>query len=820
MQKQYLQIWLKHKAVKITGYILLCLTTIITIVLISAAVYIHYNKPAIINKVKEAFAKNVNGQLQIGNMDVSLWARFPNITVTLENITITDSLNHSPLLQAKTISCSISPFQVAAAKPTLERLKVTHGILHLFIDSAGFDNSYILSPKKAPSSNIDNTNSQSLIHIIELDDVRFISEQVLNNKKFDILVKRAYANITRQDSLLLIAAEEDCQINRLGFNLANGSFFENIPVKGRWLLQFNPLSKTLHSPVNSIFINNSNFDISADFSFKDSGSFNLSASAGNISYQNAKAIVTKKIQNKLSFLSISQRIKVTALLKGQLKNGGDPQVYITCTASNNTLQTKLTRFDNCSFIGIYTNQLNPNQKPSDPNSIVYFNRFTGRWSGLEMVGDSIRIDNLSTPSFFFNFHSACSFQQLDSALNLKAINFDEGAATLNLQYNGPLAVDATIFANLTGDLKFTNGKITYLPHNLQFDHCNGNITFSKNSIAIKKITCNYKKNHFEVTGTGNSINSAIMATGKSNIACNIYCPSFNVSDFKGVFANNSNSVKANNSNKSLGNATSTLDDILDKGDIQLSISAGELLLNNFAAQNARVVLLLQQNNWQLQRASLNFGGGTFFVDATVFKSGNNFVADTKLDIKNADVRKAFYAFNDFGQEAITYQNLRGSLNAGGNLHMQLNNTGSIVPGSMQGTANFSILNGTLINFKPLINLQEYVFKNRDMTNVAFAEIKNNLTINQNQVLIPRMEIASTAMRIFIEGVYGVDTATDISIQVPFSNLSKPADGAPVNKGTDVKAGPSLYLRAKSRADGKVKIGLDLFRKFRKNKTIN
>lgn len=153
MQKKHLPIWLKHKAVKITGYILLCLTAIITIALISAAVYIHYNKPAIINKVKEAFAKNVNGQLQIGNMDVSLWARFPNITVTLDNITIADSLNHSPLLKAQSISCSISPFQLAASKPTLEKLKVIHGALHLFIDSAGFDNSYILSPKKAPSSN-------------------------------------------------------------------------------------------------------------------------------------------------------------------------------------------------------------------------------------------------------------------------------------------------------------------------------------------------------------------------------------------------------------------------------------------------------------------------------------------------------------------------------------------------------------------------------------------------------------------------------------------------------------------------------------------
>ncbi len=242
------------------------------------------------------------------------------------------------------------------------------------------------------------------------------------------------------------------------------------------------------------------------------------------------------------------------------------------------------------------------------------------------------------------------------------------------------------------------------------------------------------------------------------------------------------------------------------------------MLENFAAQNAKVYLLLQQNDWHIQRASLNFGGGSFLVDANVHHADTIFTGTAHLDIKNADVRKAFYSFDNFGQDGISYDNLRGTLNTSAALQMQFDSKGGIVPGSLQGTASFSVLNGSLINYKPVMAIQEYALKNRDLTNITFAEIKNNFTIKQNQIQIPRMEIASTAMRIFVEGVYGVINApTDISIQVPLSNLSKQTnDKTPGNKGVDARVGPSIYLRAKSRNDGKIKVGLDLFRKFRKS----
>ena len=78
-------------------------------------------------------------------------------------------------------------------------------------------------------------------------------------------------------------------------------------------------------------------------------------------------------------------------------------------------------------------------------------------------------------------------------------------------------------------------------------------------------------------------------------------------------------------------------------------------------------------------------------------------------------------------------------------------------------------------------------------------------------------IQSSALTMYIEGVYSFADRTDISIQIPFSTLkNKPHDNfKEIDKKTE-KPGASINLRAKDK-NGQVKIELDVFKKIRKKK---
>src|SRR6185295_17216681 len=99
-------------------------------------------------------------------------------------------------------------------------------------------------------------------------------------------------------------------------------------------------------------------------------------------------------------------------------------------------------------------------------------------------------------------------------------------------------------------------------------------------------------------------------------------------------------------------------------------------------------------------------------------------------------------------------------------------------------------------------MQNILFKNRDFDNIRFAELKDRLEIKNQEVKINRMEIQSSVMSMFVEGIFSNKGSTDISIQVPLSNIHKrDADFNPHNIGTEKRGGSSLYFRGRPGPDG-------------------
>jgi hypothetical protein len=104
-------------------------------------------------------------------------------------------------------------------------------------------------------------------------------------------------------------------------------------------------------------------------------------------------------------------------------------------------------------------------------------------------------------------------------------------------------------------------------------------------------------------------------------------------------------------------------------------------------------------------------------------------------------------------------------------------------------------------------------KKRDFSEIRFAELQNQLSIDSTTVTLQRMEIRSSVFTLYATGTYDMKTGTDMELQIPLSNLkNKNTDAPPESRGNDSKAGPSIRLRAKTDADGKLKISWDPFRK--------
>ncbi len=799
------------KAIGIFG---LCLLVILVI----AAAYVHFNKDEIIAGIEEKINNSISGNLTVKSTDVSILTTFPNVSVNLYEVSLTDSLYKKPLLHSAEIAIRINVFQLLSANPDVAKLVVKDAAVDLFKDSLGYSNSSALVKKDTAKAG---KSSSSIVRKIEFRNVSVSISDAPLNKLYAFTFNNLEASINRRDSLLLIKMDEECMIKGLGFNLKKGSYLQNqLLVAKNWKLAFNTSLLEISFNKTDISINNQNYNIEGNFHLKDSAWFHIHVITNNVAFKAAAQILPENVQKKLGLIEIKNPLtRLEAEINGPLARGTDPHLVATWSATGTEVVTPVITFSNSSFSGSFNNHISDTLEEGDENTTVTINNLKADWGDIPLTSDSLVIHDLSNPGLKFSIASHCSFKQLDEQLALETIELKDGSAQLTLNYDGPLIPDPSLLSKLNANIKFENGTLEYIPRNISFINCNGSIDISENNVTADSLSCDVEKNHFEINIRGNDVQRlAQKDSGKTFISCNVFTPLLNLADFKSSLSSAKNIKKRSAAGKLAATALK-IDDMLEKGDMLLDLKATKIVLDKFTANNMEAQFLFEQDDWQVQKAFLQHAGGSFTVSGKIHQVNASYhEAVAELNLRNVDIKRVFASFNNFGQDAITSANIEGKMNTTANLKLGLDNKGRIVENSIHGTVDFSVKNGALINYAPLQEIQKNFLKGRDFSYLTFAELKDRLTIDGYLININRIEIASSALTMYAEGVYSFREGTDISIQIPLSNLKDPnKDPGIKTEGVDARVGPSIYLRAKDGISGKVKIGVDLFRMLRKKK---
>ena len=267
----------------------------------------------------------------------------------------------------------------------------------------------------------------------------------------------------------------------------------------------------------------------------------------------------------------------------------------------------------------------------------------------------------------------------------------------------------------------------------------------------------------------------------------------------------------------LGTTIQRLEHLLSNGRMNIKVNAGKIKYKEFEANNLKAEMEVDEVSWRLKKTSLVHGKGNIAVSATVRETRPNiFTLNSDIEMNNVEADRVWREFDNFGMSSPTHKNIKGLLSLKSNVTLNMKHTGEFDMNSLNGKATFSIKNGALINFEPLTNIKTFLFKNRDMSDVRFAEIKDDINFQKGLITINRMEINSSVLSLYVEGTHS-KKETDISIQVPLSNLkNRDKDYKPENTGSGKSGGMSVFVRAKTDETGKIKIKYDPFKRFRKS----
>jgi hypothetical protein len=799
------------------------LVGVILVLYFALFIYVSTHKKAIIKQVTEEVGKELNGNVSIGDVDLSFFSTFPNLSVFLHNVVITDSLfaqHHHAFFTGDRVFAKLSISKLIKKESAIDGFKIENAAIYLYTDSTGYTNEYLFKPKKDSTSGKIKSAENNILKSIILKNVQFTINDKRNGKLHDIAIKNLNLKLNDLDSALLISAKADLLIHKLAFNVDAGSFVQEKTFEGNFHLRIDKKLQQLQFDSIDIRIEKHPFNLSGRFDLKGPNpQMQLKIHTRNILYAFAKTLLTSKIATALSIVDIDKKLDADVVISGPLK-GGEPLILANWKVKNSHLSNPFFDFDDATFNGSFTNEVVKGLPRFDKNSEIELDHFSAKWNGLPVTSNHIEILNLYEPILTCDLQSNFPLAAINDILGSNTIELKSGNGVFNLTYKGPLEKNNNTNSFINGIITFSNGTLLYAPRDVEMKNVNGKLIIKNSDVLVENLQCMVLNNKFIMNGQANNL-LTLMNTepNKANIEWNIYSPSLNLSSFTYLLKTRKTISDYNSGKRKLSKIAGKIDAVLDQGSINVNLKANKLQYKKFEATDAVANISLLQDRYILNKVSMKQGGGSIDISGSLVNRKSNFhEAIIDATLTDVDVNKIFSAFNNFGQTGIEAPNIEGKLSAKVKASLGLDDNGNVYPASIASTVDFSLINGALLNFEPIKKLQNLLFKNRDFDNIQFAELKDRLDIYNQEIKINRMEIESSVLSIFVEGIYSMKGNTDIGIQVPLSNLKK-RDGnyKPKNSGVNKDPGTSLYFRGRPGSDGNVQFKADLFNKFGKEK---
>ena len=601
------------------------------------------------------------------------------------------------------------------------------------------------------------------------------------------------------------------------FNELKGSFLKNKELNLNLSLNFNEGDSLLTLLPSDISSDGQQYDISGKCRLNQKlPLIYLDINTSNTNYDKAISLLNDHLQKVLNKFHVDQGLSAQVKLVLDTKPGVQPFANINFQIDNSRVRLIDYFLEDVKIKGSFNNHQDTTQLASDENSVLSISSsdFNYKEINFKAVGS---LQNLNVPITKLKADVSGPLKAFHHYLDTAYYKFSNGAFTLKLEQNGPISLitipdPIMMKGQIDVKLHISNGELDIVKKKLVFSEIYGDLNFLNKNVKIPALTCKMNDNRLKLEGDlQNMVSYLLFPENKIKAQLKLTSPYFNLN--KLLVKNDLQ--KSEESKKVTKPFMGHLYKILSQMEIDFDINLKKFeykklitneILGNVGITNESVTL----NNWQLL---LPTKGRIRLNGAYIFQSNDS--GEVKIDahLKDIDASKLFFGFNNFGQSSLTNENLAGLINSKVNFTCTTNKAFEPVQNTIRGKMTMLLTEGELRNFEPLKKVGELVFKNRDLMHIHFDEINNVFLLEGEELFIEKMVVSSSVLSLYLEGVFSFKHKTDLSIQIPLSNLKDNKNE--YFKIKDIEHG-NLRLRAREK-DGKMNIGLDLFDRYHNGK---
>jgi hypothetical protein len=793
---------------------------------VTAYAILYWNRDTLLRALSDQLNKGINGKFHIEKIDFTLLYHFPNFLITLDNVYLRDEnyeKYNTDIFSASKIFVDVKLVSLLERKVVIQSMFVEDANVFIFKTKDGYNNTDILKTTNHSATDTSRSESSTLF---DLENIGFRNVSVsftdsIKNKAFRFKFLDSRQKLAQTDSGFNINSKGSIHFDGLLFNVLAGKFLPNRIVTVDLTIHFNRIANRLMIEPSLLTYKKNEIGITGQFSLEKEGPFHLKFTSADLNPTEAKELLHTKLNKTLGKFKSSSPFLVAIDVTGKSIAGYKPAVDVTFQSKNAGVAYGAFVFSDLDLQGTFTNHRRNDLPHDNNNSQITITHFRGTMEQFPVQGKASFVE-LQDPIIDLEFTTMVTSKDINAHLDNSRFVVDGGTFTSHVKYQGKLSeyLDPTrtkYAGKLAGNVSARNGSLFYKPKKIRLEKIQLSGTFSEKRFVLDNLTLSVNGSPISVNGSmENFIPFFVQPKNKGFVKLNVTSPHLDLTSFTSKREQQKKTKQqVKNDRKKM---TDLLDKVYDKLEFDVRMNVDQMTFRKFKASNFTGRLKLDNDRMEANPIKMDVAKGKMEL---FFSLGNLFdpISPMKIDaqLMRADIKTLFLHFNNFNQKTIQSDNLEGFISAKVKFNANIDDSYVVLGSTMKGLLDCKIVDGGLKNFEPMENMSNFLFKKRDFSDIQFAELNSNFSIDGTNMDIERMEIQSSVLSLFLEGRYSFTDSTSLSVQIPLSNLRKRhKDFKPQNIGTDVKVGPSVFLHVYRNRDinSKIKIDYDPFKKWR------
>lgn len=764
------------------------------VLLIGLAAYtVYLYQEHIIDLFIKESNKHLNTPVQVAQVKLSLFDKFPNVSISFQQVYVQESYPNSsaPLAQAGMVYATFGIWEMLKGDYRVNRLYIEDASINLKINKNGEINYDFLKKTGEEGGGAINFDLEKIL--LEKVSVRYFDEG--QKVAVSLFTDDIEATLRRKDANVEIKVKGDVLSERIQYK--EDSYFSNKLLLVDARLNYHLEKQKLDILPSNIQLRNSDFAVSGFVDLSADTYIKLKVDGQNTSFQTLLSLLPEKFNTEFNKYKSQGEVYFQALIDGYPGGKLSPLVEVKFGSKNASFfhPEYSEKLEEVNFEGFFSNGSKRNMQSTELalqnlnfklrkeliQGNVFIRNFDDHQLKLDLKG---KID----ADGFMKFYRP---SQVKKATGILAFN-----VSLDGRLNDLKSAKTTSRVKTAGDVSISGFDLELNELDLPLRQMFGNFIFKSTDLAISDFRGYVGNSHFVLNGFFRNILAYLLIEGQSiGIEADLISDYLDVDEL--LSGESQSTAKGPQSDKS----HSYDFEISPRIDLSFDCKVKRLTFQRFEGKQISGKLRVVNQTAVGSNIKAQAGGGAIQMYGRVDARNPQLIkVQTENQFDKIYIDSLFYIFENFGQDFLTDKHLKGLISAKVETYMEFDQQLNFKSDRLIADIDALIVNGELNNFEPMQALSRFV-ESESLSKLRFAELKNRIHIQDRTIVLPEMEIRSNVYPVSIQGIHTFDQQIDYRVKIPLVKLKRrdkdSAFGAVESDGTNV---PQILLVIKGTTD--------------------